>query len=122
MKRITVLAVPILAICLVTLAIADTIPRGETVPQAFAARLNESGMEYISDKFEEYIYTDLEDLMREQLPLEILDEGCIWAYTAYITQINYITMDWPLLSVDAGSDGKLHFNFYLSNFHMDFVL
>jgi len=121
MKNLNILPVILLVTALASPAVGDTIPRGAIIEDGVTIHLTEDVINFIGDEFEEYIYSDFEDLMREQLPIEIFDEGCIWVYNAFITRIAYINMGWPVLTVDA-TRPYLNFTFHVSNFHMDFLL
>lgn len=121
MKKINFLIILLLIIVFAPQAFSETLPRGAVIDDAVTVRLTEDVINFIGDEFEAYVYSDFETLMREQLPITIFDEGCIWLYNAFITQINYITFEWPQLTVDT-STPYLNFDFHISNFHMDFVI
>jgi hypothetical protein len=80
-------------------AVADTLPAGAWLGDALSAHVTDTGWEFITAEFEEYLDEEFEPLVQSLAPVEVFDEGCFWLYTAYITSFESVDHARPELSI-----------------------
>ncbi len=120
------LSLPFLSIALplsfaATQAFADTLPRGSWVPSGMVARVQDSALQLAADELEPILGDELEAEILSINNLEIFDEGCWIAYTAYIDHVDWVTFDQPSLTIDSRAN-SVFARFEINNLEMWFVL
>ncbi len=97
--------------------VADTLPAGEWLDDALSVHVTDTGWEFITEEFEDYLDTEFEPLVQSLAPVEVFDEGCFWLYTAYITSFESVDHARPVLTI-VPMDGYLQVDLEVSDIDM----